>query len=97
MRKYAARIDGNQPGIVAALRKAGAHVVICSAIGGGFPDLLILKAGRIYFVEVKNPDKPKADQELTKVQIPFHETFAKHGWTIHIVKTIAGALEVIGQ
>src|SRR5690348_14455813 len=35
---YAKRVDKNQADIVDALRKIGASVLVCSHIGGGFPD-----------------------------------------------------------
>lgn len=54
MRRYAARIDPNQPEIVAALRACGATVQPLSAIGKGVPDLVVGYNGANYLLEVKH-------------------------------------------
>ena len=48
--RFAARVDGNQTAIVAALRKAGCNVLSLAAIGRGCPDLLVHRAGLIYLI-----------------------------------------------
>jgi hypothetical protein len=68
MRRWAARIDENQPAIVKALRAIGASVTPLHAVGGGVSDLLVSFRQRWYVLEVKNPAKPKSDQELTPDQ-----------------------------
>lgn len=61
----AAKIDANQPEIVAALRKAGFSVVSLARAGGGVPDLLVGRAGRNYLLEVKEVSgKLRVTQEL---------------------------------
>lgn len=51
--RRAARRDGNEPEIVAALRAAGASV---SALNGdGIPDLLVGYRGETFLLEVKLP------------------------------------------
>lgn len=48
--------DGNHAGIVQALRAAGCSVADCSAVGAGFPDLVVATPrGRTLLVEVKDP------------------------------------------
>ena len=66
--RRAARIDENQPEIIHALRKAGAAVTPLHRVGGGVSDLLVSWRQRWFLLEVKNPLKPKADQDLTPGQ-----------------------------
>jgi hypothetical protein len=67
--RYAARIDENQPDIVKALRAIGAAVTPLHRVGHGVSDLLVSFRQRWFVIEVKNPAKPKADQELTPDQL----------------------------
>ena len=67
--RRAARIDENQPAIVKALRKIGASVTPLHAVGGGVSDLLVSFRQKWFVLEVKNPSKPKSDQELTPDQV----------------------------
>lgn len=41
MKRRAARVDANQTKVVEHLRKAGLSVAITSALGNGFPDLVV--------------------------------------------------------
>lgn len=50
--KQAAKRDANEPEIVAALEAAGCGVWRINQ--GGIPDLLVVRAGVIYLLEVKN-------------------------------------------
>lgn len=68
----AAKVDDNQPEIVAALRHAGAKVYVCSSFGKGFPDLLTLWQGRLTLLEVKDGNKPPSARKLTPDQVKFH-------------------------
>jgi hypothetical protein len=71
--RRAARVDSNQSEIVDDLRRIpGCTVAILSAVGGGLPDILIGYRGANFLVEIKDPSKPKADQELTDDQKKFH-------------------------
>lgn len=63
--RRAARIDDNQPEIVAYLRKRGASVQILSAVGQGCPDLLVGYCSVTVPVEVKDGEKPPSRQALT--------------------------------
>lgn len=89
--KFARRADGNQPAIVAALRKAGAVVQPLHTVGGGVPDLLVA-FGRTFVLEVKDPTKPKADRQLTPAQVKWHAM-----WTgeKHVVETAEQAVEIL--
>jgi hypothetical protein len=65
------RVDGNHAEVVDALRKGGYHVEDLSALGGGFPDLLVLSpSGGIHLVEIKNR---AAKGKLNKLQQKWHE------------------------
>ena len=97
MSRRAARIDENQPGIVDALRSAGAYVFVCSDIGRGYPDLTIVHPNcGLQLVEIKNPEKPVADQRLKPDQIEFHAQCLGHGYQVHVVKSIDEALALVG-
>lgn len=82
MVRRAARVDGNQGEIVEALRGIdGLSVAITAGLGDGFPDIVVGYRGFNFMFEIKDPSKPKADQELTEDQQRFH---AK--WTGQIQK-----------
>jgi hypothetical protein len=85
--RRAAKIDGNQRAIVAALRKIGARVLHLHAVGGGCPDLLVCYRGRNVLLEVKRPgEKPNP------LQIEFH---ALWGGEIYIVHSPAEAVDAL--
>lgn len=81
-----------------ALRDAGATVEILAAQGKGCPDLV---AGfwqadippMNFFMEVKDPTKPKADQCLTPDQVKWHAAWKGQ---VAVVYTVEDALRVIG-
>ena len=90
--RRAARVDENQSEIVQGLMKMGATVQLLHAVGQGCPDILVGYHGKNFLVEVKNPDKPKSDQQLTKDQVIWHSL-----WTGQkaIVRTVKEAVRVI--
>lgn len=92
MRRRAARIDDNQPDIVAALRAVGASVQSLAALGQGVPDLLVYFRG-LYLLEIKNPLQSRSDQQLTSDEADWH---AAWGGPVYVVRTIDEALMVIG-
>lgn len=89
--RYGAKIDANQPEIVAALRKAGCTVQHLHAVGEGCPDLLCAIDGETFLIEVKDGAKPPSKQSLTPAQVKWHT-----GWKseVHIVNSVAGALAI---
>ena len=93
MPKYAAKIDRNQPEIVAALRKAGASVAITSTAGQGFPDLVVGYRGVSYLIEVKDGELPPSARKLTTAQVKFRDNWRGH---YAVVKSVEEALAVIG-
>jgi len=93
MSKYARRVDENQAQIVDALVAVGCSVCDLSRVGGECLDLLVGRAGRNYFIEVKNPAKPKGDQEPTDAQ---KRLIARWNGQHAIVRTVGEALAVVG-
>lgn len=89
----AARIDANQPEIVAALRKAGCTVQHLHSVGKGCPDLLVGRAGVNYLLEIKDGGKPASDQRLTADQVVWHREW---GGAVTVVNSVDGALVAVG-
>ena len=86
--RYGAKVDANQPAIVAALRKAGATLQSLAAIGDGCPDILAAFRGQMYLMEIKSGTKqPKPEQ--TKWHAEWHAA-------VHVVRTEDEALRAIG-
>lgn len=94
-RFYSARIDENQPDLVAFLRKAGASVQLLSKVGQGCPDLLVGYLELTVAAEVKNPAKPRADQELTPAQVLWFKAW--NGDKPWILKNESDCLELLAH
>ena len=78
MTRYAAKVDGNQASIVSEGRAGGYTVTLTHRLGGGFPDILVTRAGSLIalLVEIKTPDAFKSKgQGLTPKEIEFRETY----------------------
>ena len=91
--RRAAKIDDNQPAIVAALRQIpGVTVRSLAHVGEGMPDLIVGFRQRNFLFEVKDPDKPPSKRKLTPDQEKFFE-----GWRgqCHVVETVFEIVEVI--
>jgi hypothetical protein len=80
--RYAARIDRNQPEIVAALRAIGCQVIPTHTVGQGFPDLVVDYHGRSCLVEVKDPLQPPSKRRLTPAQAEFHAAWTGPIYTV---------------
>jgi hypothetical protein len=95
--RRAASTDDNQTEIVKALRKIGCSVAVTSAVGDGFPDLVV---GRIdingdrknWLVEVKDGNKPPSKRKLTPAQVDFHLAWKGQ---IAVVKSTVEALDLV--
>jgi hypothetical protein len=70
--RQAARIDRNQPEIVAALRQIGATVEPIHRLGHGIPDLLCGFRGKNIILEVKDPEQPPSKRVLTPDEEAWH-------------------------
>ena len=79
MGRFNKKTDANQKEIVDTFQSLGAIVYDASAVGGGFPDLVVGYNGRNFLVEVKMPGK-----HLNKLQKTWHDTWLG---TVHIVTT----------
>lgn len=91
--RRAAKIDANQPDVVAALRKAGAKVQSLAAVGAGVPDLLVSFRQELFLLEVKDGTKVPSAQKLTEDQVRWHTAW---GAPVHIVNSPEAALRAIG-
>ena len=90
MPSRAKKVDDNQAEIVKALRACGVSIQDTSAVGKGFPDLVISYQGRNHLVEIKNPEaRGKQNPRQMKFMTEWN---AK----IHIVTNVSEALAVIG-
>lgn len=91
--RQAAKIDANQPAIVAALRKVGCQVCILHRVGQGVPDLLVkTRGGRLLLMEVKDGSRPPSERALNLEQRRFHEDWA--GCCV-VVETVEEALKAV--
>lgn len=82
--------DANQNEIVQALEKAGCSVMDASAVGGGFPDLIVGRPGVTYLIEIKNP---RTKGKLNKLQQLFFDNWKGQAAVAH---TIEEALAIVG-
>ena len=94
MRK-AARIDGNQVEIVAALRRAGCTVTSLSSLGNGVPDILVGRHGVNYLLEIKDGSKPPSRQRLTDMEAQWLEAWRGSASVVNSVEAALAAVGVI--
>lgn len=103
------RTDSNQAPIVDCLRRAGRTVAITSALGHGFPDIVVGWRGQCcphacdgpdhvrgklaLPMEIKDGEQPPSRRQLTQDEATFHATWRG---PIVIVKTMAEALRATG-
>lgn len=90
----AAKIDRNQPEIVAALKRCGATVQSLASVGDGVPDLLVGYQGKTVLLEVKDGTKPPSQRQLTDDQIEWHVNW--RGGACMVVNGVEEALASIG-
>ena len=95
--RRAAKIDMNQPTIVAALVGVGCCVQSLASVGAGVPDLLVwspfLEGTGLALIEVKNPDQAPSDRCLTDDQKKFHKWWRG---PISVCETSNEALAAVG-
>ena len=90
--RRAARVDKNQAPIVHALRKIGAVVTPLHMVGRGVSDLLVSFRQKWFVLEVKNPNVPKADQELTEDE---KKWIGEQKAPVYVVKSASEAIEFL--
>jgi hypothetical protein len=89
-----ARVDANQPQVVAAFRRMGATVLHLHALGKGAPDILVGHRGKNALVEIKDGAKPPSSQKLTKDEVIFH---AEWRGQVAIINSVDEAIAFITQ
>ncbi len=88
MKRYAMRRDENEPEIIAALES-----IECTVYQMDQPcDLLCGRGGKNILIEVKNPNKPKADRKKTKAQKRF---FASWNGQVDVAETPEQAIAIV--
>lgn len=88
------RTDANQTAIINAFRKLGATVAITSALGKGFPDLVVGYRRRNFLVEIKDGSKPPSAQKLTPDEAAWHE---KWRGQIAIIRSVDDVLALLND
>ena len=86
--RRAAKVDANQPEIVAALEQAGASVLHLHTLGRGAPDICAGYRGRNYLMEIKT-----VHGKLTPDEMRLQNTWEGH---LTIVRSVDEALHAIG-
>ena len=89
-----ARVDDNQKEIVEGLRAFGAEVFHLHTIKNLF-DILVAYNGRLFCMELKNPERPKATQKLTDGEERCRVRLEGVGVKYHIVTTLQQAIQII--
>ena len=91
--RRAAKIDRNQPEIVAALERVGCQVLHLHLVGGGCPDLLVkTRGGRLLLLEIKDGDKPPSERGLNIKQKRFHSEWEP---CCRVVESVDDALRAV--
>lgn len=91
--RRAAKVDGNQGAIVAALVKAGASIVSLAQLGHGIPDLLVCFRRTLYLMEIKDGELVPSRRQLTPDQIKWISLWPG---PVCIVTSVDEALRAIG-
>jgi len=89
-----ARVDANHGDVIQALRSAGYVVIDASRVGGGFPDAIAMKHGRVVFVEIKNGAKVPSARKLTADEAKWHETAARAGVIVQVITSVEDAIRL---
>ena len=87
--RRAAKIDVNQPAIVADIRALGWTVQHLHMVGKGCPDIMVGAKGKNYLFEIKNPEY---DGKLTDDEQEWHDTWSGQ---VSIAETIDDIVEVV--
>lgn len=92
MRKHG-RTDSNQQEIIDVLRQCGCSVFDTSALGDGFPDLVVGRHGCNFLLEVKDGNKSPSRRRLTPAEEAFREAWRG---TVYVVESVEDALQTVG-
>ena len=88
--RRAAKVDVNQPEIVAALRKCGWYVLIISQLKNCC-DIIVSKEGRTIAIEIKDGDKSPSQQKLSTGELKFQDEWQGE---YKIVNCVADVIEL---
>ena len=91
--RRAAKVDANQPEIVAALRAVGATVQPLHAVGKGCPDILVGLQGRNWLIEIKDGAKRPSERTLTPDQVEWHRVWRGQ---VSVAESVEDALKIVG-
>ena len=94
--RRAARIDANQPAIVAALKTVGCTVRSLAAVGDDFPDLIVGFRGGNYLMEVKNQASGGNHRGQSKISSGQRDHVDIWAGQTAIVWSVEEALAVVG-
>lgn len=94
--RRAARVDGNQAEIVAALRAVGAEWIPTSADPRSGCDGFVAYRGKLWPVEIKDPAQPESKRALTENERKTREKLERVGVRYNVVETREDALRLIG-
>jgi hypothetical protein len=85
--------DHNHNEIAEVFTKHGAVVIDTSAIGDGFPDMMVLYRGEISMIEVKNPKTQYGRKGLNQRQ----RAMVEEGWPVEVLRTIDEAMAFMAR
>lgn len=88
------KTDSNQKEIIRQLKSIGASVVDTSAVGKGFPDLVVGYQKQTYLVEVKSSNKAYG-KSLNENQVKFKDAWK--GSEIILVRNIEDFISFINN
>jgi hypothetical protein len=93
--RHAPRKDYNHAEIVGAIRDAGGAVIDSSAMGRGFPDLIVCTKSRLtVLAEIKNPKSGYGKQGLNKLQAKFAEVWPG---VVVVLRTVEDAVALVND
>lgn len=88
----AARVDANQPEVVAALRQMGCSVQPLHTVGKGCVDLLVGFRGVNVLIEVKDGSKPPSERKLTPDQVEWHREW---NGQVAVAESVDDAIRIV--
>lgn len=92
--KRNARVDSNQPEIIAALRKLGAAVLVTSQLKNAF-DILVGFRSQLWIMEIKDGSKPPSQRKLTSGEQKCKIGFESVGVSYNVVESVGEAIALI--
>lgn len=95
MPRRAAKVDANQPEIVAAARAMGCSVQPLHTVGQGCPDLLVGISGTNDLWEVKDGSLVPSARRLTPDQIEWHDAWRGHVQVIDSVEKAVARINYV--